>query len=170
MMQVGLCAFCNKNSPDEPHYEVTDYRLNGVIICEKCCMEQRTKSLLVTMFGNKIPVHFLFGTEMKFYRLTTENIETWKMLATDSHCIHVTRSGVYAVSLSSCDGNNVKSRSVTLENLLFHNPQLYAKLNSENLLGPYHPIKITLADFPDQKKEIDSLYLKALASNGIFAN
>jgi len=113
------------------------------------------------MFGNKIPAHVLFGTELQFYRSTTKQIESWKMFATESHCIHMTSSGLYAITLSFCDVDAVKSRSVTLENLLFHNPQLYEKLSRENLLGPYHPIRITLADFPEQKKKIDALYWNA---------
>jgi hypothetical protein len=180
------CMVCDEIDHNGEHWEITETYLYGWIMCKKCMVKESTKQCMIEylLSKNSIPFNFIrfSNTPPSFYRHRTGTVIEGKLSfleSANSHFMVKTKtSGKFVISLNfsanptSGSPKNL-ARSVSLENLFFHNNWLYQTLTTtENLIGsPNMPLKITWNDFPlSFREEVNALYRVAMASTGVFTD
>lgn len=178
------CTLCKEVNEKGKHWEITESYLHGWIMCSKCMEKPTTKQELMNYLVTKqyIPLGFLQTRDktLSFYNPSTNSVIEGVLPLSEPENLHfmckTKKSGMYMVrinfSLAGPKDPKLWIRSVSLENLFYHNKWLYETLvTSKNLLGSSQmPLKITWSDFPQTfRDEVDALYRVALESKtGVF--
>jgi len=140
MRYVSSCDFCHrehnasvdvKKCPESHIFSLQD--LYGWFYCDKCVDELRQNIINYCNEINGIPFFWLFGTEIKFYRISQTAIQSAKVtIDTNGIC---TYNPAVDTMMMHLEFGSDSSRLVRLENIFHHNPGLYERLKEcKNLL------------------------------------
>ena len=165
----NVCAICDKIT--EGH-TFQFGRLFGVLYCtdEKCCKKIQEDTIKYINKTKNIPIHGLLTNEYNlsynFYRKSKKSIYKGDISIgiRDFFCIRNTKKNdtkflTIRLEYENKDNkdNNIYSRNVGLDNIMFHNKDFYDKLsNCKNIFNNEH-IVISFEELSDEIR--DSIYM-----------
>ena len=166
------CMICD--NIDYKCTEITLKYLSGWIICSTCVENNNAKNEILTFLNRNNYVPLLFLTKrlssddcgkvaIKFYRASQKSvINGWIKMFVSEDMLVISEKGINSFSIPVnfiAKDEQIGYRLVSLENILFHNPNFYEEMiTSDNLLGN-SPIKIVWNDLPETiRNKITKIY------------
>lgn len=175
-MTPNVCAFCDRKTKG---HTLPYGRLFGVLYCtnEKCCKEIKKNTIKYINETKNIPIYGLLTNENEynlsyyFYRESKKSIYKGDISIgiRDFFCIRNTKKDdteFFTIRLEyenkDNKDNNIYSRNVALDNIMFHNKDFYDKLsNCKNIFNNEH-IVISFEELSDEIR--DSIYMLKMSN------